>query len=177
MRALFVLLVAVFLSAGLLVAMQPPEAARASDEQAVGDDDPSGLDTINRILEEDREALEEEAVLGYDDGGRRDPFRSLLVRRNRPDARGPRPPGIPGLVIDDVTLKGVFMTPQGGVAQVQTSQRGASFLLRVGDQLYDGEVVDIRFQKDDVAEIVFKQGVVDPSAIRPFREVVKKITP
>ena len=54
---------------------------------------------------------------------------------------------------------------------------GPSYLVRAGDQLFDGEVVEIRFKKDELAEVVFKQGVSDAAAIKPFREVVKKVTP
>lgn len=136
----------------------------------------SALDTINRILEADQEA-QEGVELGYNPGGRRDPFLSLLSRSDRPQARGPRPEGVPGLLIDDISLRGIFITPQGGVAQVQASAKSASYLLREGDRLYDGEVVDIRFEKDQRAEVVFKQGIQDPAAIKPFREVIKKITP
>src|SRR5689334_8611683 len=45
----------------------------------------------------------------YDPAGRSDPFRSLLVRaENR--AGGPRPPGIAGIGIDDVTVQGIWKT-------------------------------------------------------------------
>ena len=173
-----------FFVAGLLLStatpMWPqPQEERPTDESEQQPSAPtsSTLEAIDRILEQELEALEDEAPVRYDHGDRRDPFRSLLVRRNRPDARGPRPAGIQGLLIDDLDLKGVFMTSQGGVAQVQSSDRTASYLLRKGDRLFDGEVVDIRFRKDEVAEVVFKQGVDDAAAIKPFREVVKKITP
>ena len=135
----------------------------------------AALDTINRILEEDQ-ANEEREILAYDALGRRDPFLSLLARSTLPVARGPRPSGIPGLLIDDISLLGIFVTPRGSVAQVQASTRAASYLLREGDQLFDGEVLAIRYRKHDAAEVVFKQGVKDPAAIKPFREVVKKIT-
>lgn len=132
------------------------------------------LDTIERILLEEQVVAEDEE-LGYDPGSRRDPFRSLQIRTDRPSARGPRPEGVPGLLIDDVTVRGIFVTPNGSVAQVQASREDTSFVLREGDQLFDGEVVEIRFKKDEYAEIVFKQGVRDPSAIKPFREVVKRL--
>ncbi len=135
----------------------------------------AALDTINRILEEDQVSQQRE-VLAYDAGGRRDPFLSLLARSTLPAARGPRPSGIPGLLIDDLSLRGVFVTPRGSVAQVQASTRAASYLLRVGDRLFDGEVLAIRYRKHEAAEVVFKQGVKDPAAIKPFREVVKRIT-
>jgi hypothetical protein len=47
-----------------------------------------------------------------------------------------------------------------------------SVLLKEGDQLYDGDVVSI-----NRAEVVFKQIVQDPTALKPFREVVKSLNP
>ena len=44
--------------------------------------------------------------------------------------------------------------------------------MREGDQLYDGDVVRITQN-----EVVFKQIVNDPTVLKPFREVVKKLNP
>jgi len=119
----------------------------------------------------------EEAVLAggaysYDPGNRRDPFKSLIVGQNRQAPRGPLPEGIAGLLIDEVDLTGIFKTSRGFVAQVVASNKGKSYLLREGDQLYDGDVVGIAQN-----EVVFKQIVNDPTVIKPFREVVKKLSP
>lgn len=108
----------------------------------------------------------------YDPSDRRDPFKSLLIVRERAAIRGPRPEGIPGLLIDEVDLNGIYITGEGPVAQVRSTEADKSYLLREGDQLYDGDVVNI-----SVGEVVFKQIVDDPTAIKPFREVVKKLTP
>lgn len=104
----------------------------------------------------------------YDAGGRRDPFRSLLAARSGQVARGPRPEGIPGLLIDEIDITGIFILNEGAVAQIRSTQQEQSFLLREGDQLFDGDVLRI-----SETEIVFKQIVDDPTAIKPFREVVK----
>lgn len=174
--------VTLLLLAGICMAQEPDvdETADQTVADSTGQEQrpaSSALATINRILEDDQRSLREGVELGYDPGGRRDPFLSLLSRSGRLQQRGPRPEGVPGLLIDDITLQGVFMTPNGGVAQVHASAKSASYLLREGDRLYDGEVVDIRFKKDELAEVVFKQGVQDPAAIKPFREVIKTITP
>ena len=155
---------------------EPIDEERGGEAEDVIGLSSTALETINRILEADWEA-QGTSELGYDGGSRRDPFLSLLGRSNRVRARGPRPEGKPGLLIDDITLMGVFVTPGGAIAQVQASRNSASYLLREGDQLYDGEVLSIRFEKNELAEVVFKQGVQDPAAIKPFREVVKKIAP
>lgn len=119
----------------------------------------------------------EEAVLQgisytYDPGNRRDPFKSLEVAQNRPEVKGPLPEGIAGLLIDEIDLSGIFRTSRGFIAQVSAPNKNRSYLLREGDQLYDGDVVRIT-----QAEIVFKQIVNDPTVLKPFREVVKKLSP
>ena len=119
----------------------------------------------------------EEAVLqgmaySYDPGNRRDPFKSLEEAQNRPEVKGPLPEGIPGLLIDEIDLAGIYRTSKGFVAQVSAPNKNKSYLLRAGDQLYDGDVVRISQH-----EIVFKQIVNDPTVLKPFREVVKKLTP
>ena len=121
-------------------------------------------------------AAEEQMIAGggytYDPGDRRDPFKSLLSAREPAELRGPRPEGIPGLLIDEIDLTGIFVTPEGPVAQVVAPEQDRSYLLREGDQLYDGDVV--RISQDSV---VFKQILDDPTALKPFREVQKQLNP
>jgi Tfp pilus assembly protein PilP len=126
---------------------------------------------IEEYLEGDMEVLAGEGTT-YDPGDRRDPFLSLAMARESRDNRGPRPEGIPGLMIDDIEVTGIFMTAQGAVAQVRVSDKRQSYLLREGDQLYDGDVTSISFE-----EVVFKQILEDPSALKPFRPVVKELRP
>ena len=132
---------------------------------------PTGSGAVDEILEEDEEVLEGAGVT-YDPGTRRDPFKSLLVAPDQLVNKGPRPEGIPGLLVDEVELTGIFRTPRGYVAQVRTSKNEKGYLIKEGDQLYDGEVVNITR-----TEVVFKQIVQDPTALKPFREVVKKLYP
>jgi len=127
--------------------------------------------SVDEILASEEEVLAG-TVYSYDPGNRRDPFRSLLAAKNRVEPRGPLPEGIPGLLIDELDLTGIFHTANGFVAQVLASNKEKSYLIRVGDELYDGDVVSIT-QK----EVVFKQIVNDPTVIKPFREVVKKLSP
>lgn len=83
----------------------------------------------------------------------------------------PRPDGVPGLLIDEVELKGIYRTAKGMVAQVLAGDVRRSYLLKEGDQLFDGDVVTISSK-----EVVFKQVVADPAASKPFREVVKSLS-
>jgi hypothetical protein len=148
----------------------PPPPAGTS---AAPGEEPAGPDigNIDEILEGEEEVLSGGAF-SYDPGNRRDPFKSLLAGPDRPEFRGPRPEGIPGLLIDEIDLSGIFRTSKGFVAQVSAGNQKKSYLLKEGDQLYDGDVVSINRN-----EVVFKQIVQDPTALKPFREVVKSLGP
>lgn len=76
----------------------------------------------------------------------------------------PRPEGIAGLLIDEIELKGIWRTPKGYVAQVISNQK--SYLLRAGDQLWDGDVVVIT-----KCEMTLKQILAGGK----MREVVKTL--
>ncbi len=133
------------------------------------------LELIEGLLEEGSDVLE--APTAYDPGDRRDPFRSLIrTSDNRGDApRGPRPDGIPGLLIDEIQVTGIWVTPEGPVAQVQSTDTPMSYLLREGDQLYDGEVIQIRLSRQEGAEVQFKQSVNDSTAPKPFKDVFRRL--
>lgn len=174
-RALARLVLALILLPGVAVlgfAQQPPPGqARPGEvvppgEEGVLSPTPDTGD-IDEILEGEEEVLSGTGGFSYDPGNRRDPFKSLLVGPERPD-RGPRPEGIPGLLIDEIQLLGIWRTPRGYVAQIRAANK--SYLLREGDQLFDGDVVTIQNN-----EVVFKQKVDDPTALKPYREVVKNL--
>jgi len=152
-------------------AAAPPAAAPAAPGAALGSPTPD-MGNIDQILEGDEEVLAGGSGFTYDPGNRRDPFKSLLIAPDRPEFRGPRPEGVPGLLIDEIDLKGIFRTARGYVAQVNASNQKKSYLLKEGDQLYDGDVMSIGKN-----EVVFKQIVQDPTALKPFREIVKSLNP
>ncbi len=104
----------------------------------------------------------------YDPAGRRDPFRSLLVReQNRGGVQ--RPPGIAGISIDDLVVHGIWKTRSGYVAQIRATDN-KSYLIRAGDLLYDGEVTRV-----GPNEVSFRQNLNDPQSVKPFREVTKQL--
>ena len=104
----------------------------------------------------------------YDPAGRRDPFRSLLVReQNRGGVS--RPPGIAGIAIDDLVVHGIWKTHSGFVAQIRATDN-KSYLIRAGDLLYDGEVTRV-----GPNEVSFRQNLNDPQSVKPFREVTKQL--
>lgn len=148
-----------------------PPAEGAAGGSTLSGDTGADLGNIDEILQGEEEVLSGSGF-SYDPGNRRDPFKSLLAGPDRPEIRGPRPEGVPGLLIDEIDLTGIFHTSKGFVAQVVASNQKKSYLLKEGDQLFDGDVVSINKN-----EVVFKQVVQDPTALKPFREVVKSLNP
>ena len=119
------------------------------------------------MIEQDESAMSGRAYT-YDPAGRRDPFRSLLVReQNRGGAE--RPPGIAGIAIDDLVVHGIWKTRAGYVAQIRATDN-KSYLIRAGDLLYDGEVTRV-----GPNEVSFRQNLNDPQSVKPFREVTKQL--
>jgi type IV pilus assembly protein PilP len=118
------------------------------------------------------DAAAEDATSGrgytYDPAGRRDPFRSLLVR-NDSKQPGARPPGIAGIGVDDITVQGIWKTRSGYVAQIRGTDN-KSYLLRAGDLLWDGEVTRV-----GPNEVGFRQNLNDPQSVKPFRDVTKQL--
>ncbi len=103
----------------------------------------------------------------YDPAGRRDPFRSLLVREKEKNVKGLT--GLASLSVDEIELEGLWKTKAGFLAQIKGADN-RSYLLRKGDLLYDGEVLDVRPN-----ELVLRQNVNDPQSVKPFRDIVKRL--
>jgi type IV pilus assembly protein PilP len=119
------------------------------------------------LIDQDESAMSGRAYT-YDPAGRRDPFRSLLVReQNRGGVS--RPPGIAGIAIDDLVVHGIWKTRSGYVAQIRATDN-KSYLIRAGDLLYDGEVTRV-----GPNEVSFRQNLNDPQSVKPFREVTKQL--
>jgi len=119
------------------------------------------------LIEQEESAMSGHAY-SYDPAGRRDPFRSLLLRSDK-GGMGHRPPGIAGIAIDDVILQGIWRTRAGYVAQIRGTDN-KSHLLRSGDQLFDGEVLRIAPN-----EVTFRQNLNDPQSVKPFRDITKQL--
>ena len=123
-------------------------------------------DSLEEILEEPESA----DAYRYDPQGRRDPFRSLIGPTPKIDA-GNRPEGLPGFLIDELKLQGIFKTRQGFTAMVNAPDN-KGYSVRVGNKVLDGEVIRIT-----ATSVVFRQEVNDPTRIERYREVVKDLTP
>jgi Tfp pilus assembly protein PilP len=126
---------------------------------------------IEQILRGEREMLQGE-TFSYDPAGRRDPFRSLRegFEQIKDDEAEPRPPGLPGMMVDEIRLSGIIETPNGILAFVQ-GRDNISYILRPGTKLYDGEVKEIHFDR-----IVFRKQSNDPKQLKPYEDVVREIT-
>lgn len=108
----------------------------------------------------------------YDPSGRRDPFVSLLLGGSSTRPTGAtRPPGLPGLLIGEVSVKGVLKAKGNFVAILQAAD-SKTYLAHMGDKVMDGSVKSI--MQDAV---VFSQEVNDPLSLVKQREVRKTIRP
>jgi hypothetical protein len=129
-----------------------------------------GRAVVDQILK-DKEDLIMGKRFSYDPGGRRDPFRSLLEAA--PGRRGPRPKGIAGMLIGEVDLVGTVMDAKGNVAFFKGSDNKGYFL-HVGDEIFDGRIIAI---DPNSGTVTFRQRVDDPRQIKPYRDIVKRLTP
>ena len=170
-----------FLFAGPALAQDDEEFVPTDGEVAAVEGESTGsvvggeeidFGAVDDLLAQDEEVFTSPDAFTYDPGARRDPFRSLLQKQAQEEVRKERPEGVGGLLIAELTVDGIFILEDGPVAQVRSASESTSFLLRPGDELWDGDVVRI-----DLQEVVFKQNVNDPTVLKPFREVIKRLNP
>jgi Tfp pilus assembly protein PilP len=109
------------------------------------------------------------APFTYNPDGRRDPFISLVGRGNDPKSAGARPPGVPGLLITEVSVKGIVRNTSGFVALIQGPDN-KTYVVKAGDRLMDGTVKSI--VQDAV---VFSQDVNDPLSLVKQKEIRKTL--
>ena len=77
---------------------------------------------------------------------RRDPFESLVGRKQAQDALAKNlPPGKAGLQVGTLRLDGIVKATNGMIAVVANPQQ-RTYFLREGDQLYDGKVEKISME-------------------------------
>jgi hypothetical protein len=113
------------------------------------------------------------AAYSYDPSGRRDPFVSLTSRGGDvPASAGARPPGLPGLLVNEITVKGVLKSPKGGFIALVQAPDARTYIAHAGDKVLDGTVKAITTDA-----VVFSQDVNDPLSLVKQREVRKSIRP
>ena len=147
----------------------PPEDPAASTSPIL--DSEVDVSEIDNILRGEEELLAG-GIFGYDPAGRRDPFRSLMGGMQE-ELEGPaqaRPPGLPGMLIEELKLEGIIQTPSGILAFI-LGRDNVSYIIRPGTKLYDGEVAEIQLKK-----VVFRRNVNDPNRIKEYDEIVREFT-
>jgi Tfp pilus assembly protein PilP len=105
----------------------------------------------------------------YEPAGRRDPFISLVGRGDDKSAPAIRPAGLAGLLIGEITVKGVVRDRNGFTALLQAPDN-KTYNVRTGDKLFDGSVKSINQEK-----VIFSQDVSDPLSLVKQREVSKPV--
>jgi len=134
------------------------------------DEDEVDLSRIDQILRGEQEVYQG-GLFTYDPAGRRDPFRSLLdsIEAENQLSDVPRPPGLPGMLVEEIELQGIISTPDGILAFVR-GKDNISYIIRPGTKLYNGEVQEIQTK-----QVVFRQQVNDPKQAQPYQEVVREL--
>ena len=163
----------ILLALGLSVARGAEQAPAATGGAAATDEGQKAKDeknnkAIEKIIEESESVLAGRGFT-YDPAGRRDPFRSL-EEQTKAD-RGPRPKGIAGMLISEVDLVGIVQKGKDNLAFFNGSDNKGYFL-RVGDQLYDGRIIQIN---RTTGQVVFRQEINDPRSIKPYRDITKRL--
>ena len=106
----------------------------------------------------------------YEPEGRRDPFLNLVNRGTDAQPippRGARPEGLPGILVEEVVVRGILKTKDGWIAMLGLPS-GRTYTVRPGDRLMDGSVRAITAQA-----VVLMQEINDPLSLEKQREVRK----
>ena len=106
---------------------------------------------------------------GYDPAGRRDPFVSLLSRGETRLPVGGRPVGVKGLLIGELSVRGVMRT-NGKLLAIVQAPDNKTYTVHSGDALYDGTV---KVVANDA--VIFLQRVDDPLSPVKQREIRKPL--
>lgn len=112
----------------------------------------------------------------YESRGKRDPFVSLLhvkeaerVRIVPPPPLSQRPPGLPGLLVSEVTVAGIAAGPSGQLVVLKGID-GVSYLAKKGSTLFDGRIEEVSAER-----VLFSREQVDTRGNKKTSRVVKKM--
>ena len=152
--------------APLLVAAAPQQRGQSAHSQNPAPAPVAASATPSQQMAKPAEAG---APFTYNPEGRRDPFVSLIGRGNDPKAAGARPPGVPGLLINEVSVKGIVRNSAGFVALIQGPDN-KTYVVKAGDRLMDGSVKSILADA-----VVFSQDVNDPLSLVKQKEIRKAL--
>lgn len=124
-------------------------------------------------IERERESIITGQHFSYDSQGRRDPFESL-VKAQVMAPGGKRPKGVAGMLVTELDLKGIATDVAGHRVALVRGSDNRGYSLREGDVVYDARLISIDV---DMGSVVFRQEVDDPRRIKPYRDVIKRLTP
>jgi hypothetical protein len=134
--------------------------------------EPAGASSVLDEVRRDEEVSATGVGLTYDPAGRRDPFVSPTEAEQLLAAGPCEGEGSECWLIAEIGLVGIMGRRSGGVALV-IGPEGYGASLKAGDKLYDGEVLSV----DGVSgNVIFRQKVSDPTRIKPYRDVEKKLS-
>jgi len=98
---------------------------------------------------------------GYEDGGRRDPFSSLIQPKRAPARADGRPrSGLAAVAVADAQVRGILRNGETRLAIIE-APGNQSFVVRVEDQLFDAAV-----ERIDDDGVVFAEQLGSASAAR-----------
>ena len=112
---------------------------------------------------------------GYDGGGRRDPFVSVIAPKPAAAAAAPAPaaprpiPGLPGLAVKDARVTGIMRSGATAIAILQ-APNGTTFLVHAQDRLRNGLVKEI-----DADSVMFVENITDDRGHVVPRDVRKPL--
>jgi type IV pilus assembly protein PilP len=167
-RTHLIALLALVLAAPL--AAQTPTPPTEASPAAPADPNAAGAaapDSIRSILDQELQAAP--GAYTYNPQGRRDPFVSLQKPVEADNKTSGKRPGLEGMLIQEVALKGIVRTPRGYTAMMQGTD-GKSYFVLGGQRLADGVVTAI-----DAATVTFRQDVSDPLSTVKTREIKKSL--
>jgi hypothetical protein len=164
----FLLIMCALAVASVVAAQQPAPPAQPSAAQPPSGSQPQG----GSAAPAQPAAPGASPGYSYDAQGRRDPFVSLLRRGADPGKAGNRPAGLPGLLIGEVTVKGIVRDRSGFIAMIQGADSKQTFIIRTGEKLMDGSVKAITADA-----VVFSQDVNDPLSMVKQKEIRKTVRP
>jgi hypothetical protein len=119
-------------------------------------------------LPEEELQEDEQAPGSYDPQGRRDPFRPLTGEAADTELRAKYEHMLRGRLLQEVRLTSIVKTPRGSIATFEGGPNREGYFARVGDQLWDGTVIDIDFDK---MTVTVRQKLDDPRLIKDYRDV------
>jgi hypothetical protein len=115
------------------------------------------------------DAEREEGVgINYDPQGRRDPFRPLTGEAADTELRKKYEHTLKGRLLSEVRLTSILKHPDGNIATFEGGPKKQGYFAKVGDELWDGTVIDINA---DTLTVVVRQRLEDPNQIKQWRDI------